>query len=70
MDMNLLQVADISTADTTKVVNNKDLMIGYLARMVLVLGIGRLTSKELDAIGKVADEFGGFDINEEDILTL
>ena len=70
MDMNLLQVADISTPDTIKVVNNKDLMIGYLARMVLVLGIGRLTAKELDAIGKIANEFGAFDINEDNILAL
>lgn len=50
--------------------DRKEKMIGYLAKMILALGIGQLESKELDAIGKVAYEFGGFDINEEDILTL
>lgn len=55
---------------TPDVVNKRDLMIGYLARMVLVLGIGKLTSKEMDVIGKIADEFGAFDYNEEDILAL
>lgn len=70
MDMNLLQVVDISTADTVKVVNNRDLMIGYLAKMILVLGIGQLTSDELNAIGKISYEFGSSDINAEDILTL
>lgn len=56
----------------TGVVNENDRekkMIGYLAAMVLSLGYGQLSSGELSAIAKIADEFGGF-MTSDDILTL